>query len=186
MTRKEDEAYCLLGLFDVNMPLIYGEGARAFQRLQEEIIRTSTDQSIFAWELLSGCREESDHTIHPGLFTPSPANFCSNVAGMIFHHEAEGKGFQVTSECLEIDLRLDAYHLKYGYNTVIAWLNYGTIGAGFLGYKVGIWLELLEPVVGTAVHGQVLKAVTTTHTAISHEGGLKIRRRLTAMPNVEE
>lgn len=25
-TRKEDEAYCLLGIFDVYMPLIYGEG----------------------------------------------------------------------------------------------------------------------------------------------------------------
>ena len=35
-TRKEDMAYCLLGIFDVNMPLLYGEGAKAFGRLQEE------------------------------------------------------------------------------------------------------------------------------------------------------
>ncbi|KAL8325642.1 hypothetical protein RB597_008750 [Gaeumannomyces tritici] len=34
-TRKEDKAYCLMGLFDINMPLLYGEGAKAFQRLQE-------------------------------------------------------------------------------------------------------------------------------------------------------
>ncbi|KAB5566995.1 heterokaryon incompatibility protein-domain-containing protein [Coniochaeta sp. 2T2.1] len=48
-TRPEDVAYCLLGVFDVHMPLIYGEGARAFVRLQEEIIRISEDHSIFAW-----------------------------------------------------------------------------------------------------------------------------------------
>jgi hypothetical protein len=48
-TRAEDEAYCLLGLFGVNMPLLYGEGRKAFLRLQEEILRRSEDQSIFAW-----------------------------------------------------------------------------------------------------------------------------------------
>ncbi|KAJ9614125.1 hypothetical protein H2200_002261 [Cladophialophora chaetospira] len=30
--RKEDKAYCLLGIFDVFMPLIYGEGDNAFAR----------------------------------------------------------------------------------------------------------------------------------------------------------
>ncbi|KIM62504.1 hypothetical protein SCLCIDRAFT_60203, partial [Scleroderma citrinum Foug A] len=48
-TRVEDRAYSLLGLLDVNMPMLYGEGRRAFQRLQLEIIRVSNDQSIFAW-----------------------------------------------------------------------------------------------------------------------------------------
>ncbi|WAO87832.1 HET domain-containing protein [Fusarium falciforme] len=46
--RVEDQAYALLGLFNVNMPLLYGEGTKAFRRLQEEIIRTSNDQSILA------------------------------------------------------------------------------------------------------------------------------------------
>jgi hypothetical protein len=37
-TREEDEAYCLLGIFDIHMPLIYGEGKeKAFIRLQDEI-----------------------------------------------------------------------------------------------------------------------------------------------------
>lgn len=49
-TRLEDEAYSLMGLFGVNMPTIYGEGRRAFIRLQEEIMRVSDDHSIFAWE----------------------------------------------------------------------------------------------------------------------------------------
>ena len=49
-TRAEDRAYSLLGLLGVNMPMLYGEGKQAFQRLQLEIIRTSNDQSIFAWD----------------------------------------------------------------------------------------------------------------------------------------
>ena len=47
-TRVEDQAYCLLGLFNANMPLLYGEGKRAFIRLQEEIMKTSNDDSILA------------------------------------------------------------------------------------------------------------------------------------------
>jgi hypothetical protein len=49
-TRIEDIAYCMLGIFDIHMPLLYGEGPRAFLRLQEEIIKASTDQSPFCWE----------------------------------------------------------------------------------------------------------------------------------------
>ncbi|KAK0740123.1 hypothetical protein B0T18DRAFT_431489 [Schizothecium vesticola] len=30
---QEDIAYCLLSMFDVSMPLLYGEGSRAFLRL---------------------------------------------------------------------------------------------------------------------------------------------------------
>lgn len=48
-TRVEDMAYCLLGIFDINMPLLYGEGEKAFTRLQHEIIRNTNDLSIFGW-----------------------------------------------------------------------------------------------------------------------------------------
>ena len=48
-TRVEDEAYCLFGLFGINMPTMYGEGRDAFYRLQEEIMRTSTDTSLLVW-----------------------------------------------------------------------------------------------------------------------------------------
>lgn len=48
-TRIEDQAYCLLGLFGVNMPLLYGEGERAFTRLQEEIMRVREDYTLFVW-----------------------------------------------------------------------------------------------------------------------------------------
>lgn len=48
-TRVEDEAYALLGIFGICMPTIYGEGRNAFLRLQEEILRTIPDQTIFVW-----------------------------------------------------------------------------------------------------------------------------------------
>ena len=65
-TREEDTAYALLGIFDINMPLLYGEGPRAFQRLQEEIIRTwqRVDRSILAWDGDEG-----------GVLADSPARF---------------------------------------------------------------------------------------------------------------
>ncbi|KAI0363665.1 HET-domain-containing protein, partial [Pilatotrama ljubarskyi] len=48
-TRVEDEAYSLMGIFDVHMPTVYGEGRKAFVRLQEEILKACPDQSMFAW-----------------------------------------------------------------------------------------------------------------------------------------
>ncbi len=66
-TRTEDIAYCLMGLFNINMPILYGEGAhKAFRRLQDEIIKTSFDQTIFAWR---GPYESS------GLLARTPADF---------------------------------------------------------------------------------------------------------------
>ncbi|KAM0544087.1 hypothetical protein ACHAPJ_011969 [Fusarium lateritium] len=50
-SREEDIAYCLLGIFDVQIPMIYGEGKGALSRLQQEIIKTTGDQSILAWGL---------------------------------------------------------------------------------------------------------------------------------------
>jgi hypothetical protein len=48
-SREEDVAYCLFGLFDVNMPMLYGEGKKAFARLQHEIIRQVEDFTILVW-----------------------------------------------------------------------------------------------------------------------------------------
>ncbi|KAI3321797.1 HET-domain-containing protein [Xylariaceae sp. AK1471] len=50
-TRGEDRSYSLLGLFGVNMPLLYGEGeASAWKRLLDEVIKKSDDQSVFAFD----------------------------------------------------------------------------------------------------------------------------------------
>ncbi|KAH6845648.1 hypothetical protein B0I37DRAFT_356096 [Chaetomium sp. MPI-CAGE-AT-0009] len=64
--KKEDLAYCLLGIFDVTMPLIYGDGGdKAFSLLQEQIIKTTRDDSILAWGL--GTKES--HTDDPDQAT---------------------------------------------------------------------------------------------------------------------
>ncbi|KAF7879766.1 uncharacterized protein EAF02_007936 [Botrytis sinoallii] len=61
-TRPEDAAYCLLGLLQVNMPLLYGEGNKAFQRLQEEVLKKNQDLSILAWGFDMTWRETSLRT----------------------------------------------------------------------------------------------------------------------------
>ncbi|MCJ1278410.1 hypothetical protein MMC21_006226 [Puttea exsequens] len=66
-TKLEDNAYCLLGLFGVNMPLLYGEGEKAFRRLQYEIIRYTCDESIFAWR--------NKGLSKSGMFAQSPRDF---------------------------------------------------------------------------------------------------------------
>ncbi|KAI0432720.1 HET-domain-containing protein [Xylaria sp. FL1042] len=70
--RVEDIAYCLLGIFDINMPLLYGEGEKAFVRLQEEIIRSSNDLSIFAWTAALG-----DKRTFRSIWAGSPNEFKS-------------------------------------------------------------------------------------------------------------
>ena len=69
-TRLEDEAYCLLGIFDVHTPPLYGEGRNAFRRLQEEIMRQSSDTTLFAWENWG-----AEHDIASCLLAPSPMLF---------------------------------------------------------------------------------------------------------------
>lgn len=76
-TREEDIAYCLLGIFDINMPLLYGEGSNAFKRLQEEIIKQSTDHSLFAWQWPQDSGSMAGRR-HPNLFAGSTKLF-SNV-----------------------------------------------------------------------------------------------------------
>ncbi|KAK3322882.1 hypothetical protein B0H66DRAFT_461279, partial [Apodospora peruviana] len=65
-TRVEDTAYCLLGIFDVNMPLLYGEGNKAFRRLQGEIFRSTPDLSSLAWRVHPRKMAEQEYGGHSG------------------------------------------------------------------------------------------------------------------------
>ena len=75
-----------MGLFGVHMPTIYGEGTRAFPRLQEEILKRTSDQTLFAWGNVlpvrtSPLRERlafSNYHVDSHLFAPSPAAFCNS------------------------------------------------------------------------------------------------------------
>ncbi|KAH8588953.1 heterokaryon incompatibility protein-domain-containing protein [Bisporella sp. PMI_857] len=67
-TRIEDTAYCLMGLFNVHMPLLYGEGTKSFFRLQNEILKDTNDQSIFVWQPPLGPIANGEY--EPGEFEP--------------------------------------------------------------------------------------------------------------------
>ena len=55
-------AYSLLGLLRVNMPLLYGEGRRAFTRLQETVLRDRGDHSLFAF-VANPAKDEAFNTV---------------------------------------------------------------------------------------------------------------------------
>ncbi|SCO43850.1 uncharacterized protein FFMR_07255 [Fusarium fujikuroi] len=99
--RQEDIVYCLMGTFDVNMPLIYGEGNRAFIRLQEEILKRSNDESIFAWSNQDSNRPFGIHQTnselgkHCGLVAKSP-RYLSGSAAIIAVPE-EGHQIEATN-----------------------------------------------------------------------------------------
>jgi hypothetical protein len=80
-TRIEDLAYCMLGIFGVNMPPMYGEGSKAFVRLQLEIIKISDDESIFAWQ-----SDPKDTAKYPerGMLACHPKEF--RYAGNIYSY----------------------------------------------------------------------------------------------------
>ncbi|KAF9771288.1 hypothetical protein IL306_011080 [Fusarium sp. DS 682] len=49
-TREEDMAYSLFGIFNLHLPVQYGEGLGAFLRLQDALI-AKNDESLFAWKM---------------------------------------------------------------------------------------------------------------------------------------
>lgn len=110
-TRIEDQAYSLMGLFNVNMPMLYGEGEKAFIRLQEEIIRYSADQSIFVWPGIISRYEKAEmydvtYRRLEGLLATSPNAFalCDNIiweAGV-----SAQRPFSITNLGLSIDFLL--------------------------------------------------------------------------------
>jgi hypothetical protein len=80
-TRVEDRAYSLLGLFDVNMPLLYGEGQKAFIRLQEEILKQTDDESLFAHKTgeIKFSLRPSYSSLTSSLFAQSPDCFAQSA-----------------------------------------------------------------------------------------------------------
>ena len=99
--RLEDMAYCLLGIFGVNMPLLYGEGDRAFIRLQEEIIRISSDHSIFAWD------RDLGKTNTVSCLASSPSWFRRGAYVVTFGRKnSQTPPYAITNQGLQIELPL--------------------------------------------------------------------------------
>jgi hypothetical protein len=104
-TREEDYAYCLMGVFGVYMPMMYGEGENAFMRLQLEILKVSDDDSIFAWDAQDCTSYDTT-----GLLAPSPKLF-ANSGNISFApaYDAERPPYAMTNKGLHIEPLLLPY-----------------------------------------------------------------------------
>jgi len=80
-TRTEDMVESLLGIFDVHMSLLYGEGARAFKRLQEVILVQLEDYTVFLWtQICDGHYSPSSSALSISLAVPLITNTCAEIA----------------------------------------------------------------------------------------------------------
>ena len=104
--RLEDRAYSLLGLLNVNMPMLYGEGEKAFLRLQEEVVKKSTDMSIFAWT------NEFDVNMFKskfsGLLASSPHAFRGyrRPSHVTYQKSFDSEPYQMTNKGMSLRLKL--------------------------------------------------------------------------------
>jgi hypothetical protein len=149
-TRVEDTAYCLLGMFDVNMPLLYGEGDRAFRRLQEEIIKNIDDDSILAWGLeprMDDPQGQVSDSVAVGMtskhisdiLASSPKDFakCANLR----RAAASTSPFTVTNLGLQIQLPLVPVSLANEYSVEdfsIGWIGLLSCSTGSSSEFLGI------------------------------------------------
>ncbi|KAM0219134.1 hypothetical protein ACHAQD_006652 [Fusarium lateritium] len=86
-TKEEDMAYSLFGIFNLHLPVQYGEGKAAFLRLEDALI-AKNDESLFAWKMPldgpgSSYQIVLDNTVDLGpdewgLLAPSPK--CNEAA----------------------------------------------------------------------------------------------------------
>ena len=113
-TQPEDIAYCLLGIFGINMPLLYGEDQKAFIRLQEEIIKVSDDHSIFAWKSDPHLSTQVSY----GLLALSPHMFRGIGSILPYGDGGNSKPFAMSNKGLQIELPL---------------LDEGNMGVNYLG-----------------------------------------------------
>lgn len=134
-TRLEDRAYCLMGLFGVNMSLLYGEGEKAFFRLQEEIIKHNDDHSIFAWSM--------DRKLKcSGLLAARPDCFEGSRKMVSYLLPGDREPFALTNRGLSIKLKITPWYT----DTYIAYLDCAEETHGYerpSWVRVGIFLRRL-------------------------------------------
>lgn len=99
-TRSEDIAYCLLGFFNIHMPMLYGEGEAAFHRLQRKIMGTSDDHSIFSWNSQDDVRQ-----VCTGVLATSPKAFLS-CASVVRNDDIWRFPFSVTNLGISLEFPL--------------------------------------------------------------------------------
>ncbi|KIW13334.1 hypothetical protein PV08_08522 [Exophiala spinifera] len=151
-TRVEDTAYSMMGLFHINMPLLYGEGSNAFIRLQLEIMSKYDDNSLFAWGIpLRDRHFESNSALNRALDIPeaywwggllAPAIHCFEDCAGHFHHlerYEDARLFSMTSKGIQVEGLLRRYEkARYGGSHWLLPLNCGR--EAHLKHRLGIVL----------------------------------------------
>jgi hypothetical protein len=131
-TREEDIAYSLLGIFDINMAMLYGEGSKAFIRLQEHILSESADDSIFLWNIPSSNQKLS------GLLAPSPSCF-RQMRSITPEPTVRPRNFYMTNRGIRFKLSL-AWEKDTGLAVMPVKHSLGAVGR-----PVGIYLRRVGP-----------------------------------------
>lgn len=126
-TREEDRAYSLLGLLDVNMPLLYGEGFKAFHRLQEILLSTRNDTTILAWSRIADPGLPTS-----GIFANSPSDY-GDICGKLkplsdLYPTTSVNGIHLGNMGLSIEMFLVAL----SYHTYMVPLTYSQVKGKFV------------------------------------------------------
>jgi len=159
-TRMEDEAYCIMGIFDINMPLLYGEGERAFLRLQEQILQKSDDHSLFAWTRQSALQNLEWRS----FLTASPAEF-SGAGGIVEYKHFRTEPYSMTNQGLCISLPF----VEHSDSIVIVFLNCHDRNASQRVAPVGIYLESLSRYVLSGIREERYRRFTGKENCIAAE-----------------
>ncbi|KAK1470947.1 HET domain-containing protein [Colletotrichum tamarilloi] len=112
--KEEDRAYSLLGIFGVSMPLLYGEGDRAFLRFQEEIIKETNDMSLFAW-CDSTVTSTDGSAEFRGILTTTPDHFRDRRDLTSLSDLRRGPEF--TADLLEETVRIPGRDFRFSFDT---------------------------------------------------------------------
>jgi Protein kinase domain/Heterokaryon incompatibility protein (HET) len=138
-SRPEDMAYSLMGLFGVNIPILYGEGARkAFKRLQLQIIAVVPDQTIFAWR----AKRENDNS---GLLADSVADFAESYSIVPSNQWSTGlRPYSMTNVGMSIKLSLSP--LKVDPKFLMAAISSWEIDCNSNPQRIRIYLQKIHEI----------------------------------------
>jgi Heterokaryon incompatibility protein (HET) len=124
-TIRDDMAYCMLGIFGINMGIRYGENEKAFLRLQEKLVENFDDESIFAWTI-----DDAESSEPHGLLAPWPSCFARSDSLTIkcpnlLKQQQQGRGYSVQKgETRGIEFKIPGRLVDHGnsveLNTLIA------------------------------------------------------------------
>ena len=109
-TREEDIAYSLFGIFNVALPVIYGEGNQAVGRLLEHVLTRSDNVTLLAW---TGKYSSSQHSYLPADLTVYNQIVSPHVPRLIENANMDGMVTALRSSLFDQPLSITLYERLY-------------------------------------------------------------------------